>query len=216
MELIDKYFRLNKFLVFTILVVAYYIVIFLSNKLLINDITFYNAYSDQLTYERSLQLFHNLKRLSWIGYVYIPVSFLFKALLVSVVIYSGIILIKPGIKVLFRYVWGIVIASEIAFVLAAILKFLWFTFFAGNYDLRNISFFYPLSLSNLFNYNEVDMMWVVPLQSLNLFQVLYFLLLSYGISKQEGFNKSIADKAILVSYLPGFFIWIAFLMFLSL
>jgi hypothetical protein len=67
--------------------------------------------------------------------------------------------------------------SEIVFVVASVIKLLWFIFFAGNYTLEDLSFFYPLSLINLFNRSEVASYWVYPLQIINIFQVLYALLL---------------------------------------
>ena len=216
MELVEKYFRLNKTGLFLGLVIAHIALLLLSSSLLINDIVFYNTYSEQLTYDRAMELFQNLKEVSWIGYVIIPFTLFTKTLFVAIVIYSGLLLINIPEKVTFKNVWGIVIASEIIFLIASLIKFLWFYLFAGNYDLMDIGFFYPLSLGNLFSYTDVDKIWIVPLQTFNLFQAVYILMISYGLSRIDGLSHSHAERAVMISYLPGMFIWVAILMFLSL
>ena len=113
-------------------------------------------------------------------------------------------------------VFTTVIASEIIFVLASVTKLLWFTFFAGNYTLNDMSFFYPLSLINLFRQPEVAKYWVYPLQTINLFQFVYILVLAAGLAKISSVKKEITDKIILVTYLPAFALWIAFIMFLTI
>ena len=216
MDFINKYFSLNKTFLFLAVVTAYAGILFLSNSLLINDTVFYNAYSEQLSYQRAMDLFHWLNRISWIGYIIIPFTLLLKIFIVSVVLYIGILMADLSVRLSFKSVWGIVLASEGIFVLAALLKFLWFFLFAGNYDMNDISFFYPLSLGNLFDPSDINKMWLAPLQIFNIFQLLYIILLSVGLSGIDGLSKSLAERSVLISYLPGLFIWVAFLMFLSL
>jgi hypothetical protein len=188
----------------------------LSKSTLINEVVFYNTYSEQLSYERSMELFEGLKKYSWIGYALIPVVLLIKFSLISIIIYSGIYFCDLHEKISLRKVFGVVIASEIVFLLASLAKFLWFCFFAGNYDLNDMNFFYPLSLGNLFSQSEVDKIWIFPLQILNIFQIIYILLLSYGLYVQTGIQQAKAEKAVLVSYLPGLVIWVTLIMFLTI
>jgi hypothetical protein len=216
MNILILYFRLNKFYLFIAIIIANMLLIWLSKSTLINETVFYNTYSEQLSYDRTIELFESLKRYSWIGYAFMPFILLIKFSLISTVIYTGIFFCDFHEKVNFKKVFGVVIASEIIFLTANLAKVLWFCFFAGNYDLNDISFFYPLSLSNLFNQSELDKIWIFPLQILNLFQIIYILLLSYGLFVQSGIEKIKTDKAVLVSYLPGLVIWVALIMFLSI
>jgi len=163
-----------------------------------------------------MELFEGLKKYSWIGYALIPVVLLIKFSLISIIIYSGIYFCDLHEKISLRKVFGVVIASEIVFLLASLAKFLWFCFFAGNYDLNDMNFFYPLSLGNLFSQSEVDKIWIFPLQILNIFQIIYILLLSYGLYVQTGIQQAKAEKAVLVSYLPGLVIWVTLIMFLTI
>jgi hypothetical protein len=216
MNLLMQYFSLNKFPLFLVVIMVNVLIMWLSKATLINEVVFYNTFSEQLSYERSLELFKNLEKLSWIGYAFIPIVLFIKFSLISIIIYTGVFFCDLHEKISFRDVFGVVIASEIVFILASLIKFLWFSFFAGNYDLNDVNFFFPLSLSNLFSRSEVDKIWIFPLQSLNLFQVIYILLLSYGLYVQTGISQTKIEKAVWVSYLPGMVIWIALIMFLSI
>jgi hypothetical protein len=183
---------------------------------LINEIVFYNTYSEQLTYDRSLKLFENLKSLSWISYAFTPIMLLIKFSLVSLVIYTGIVFCNVQDKVSLGSVFKIVIASEIIFVSAGFVKFLWFYLFAGNYDLNDLGFFYPLSLINFFRTAEVNRFWIFPLQTMNLFHLLYIIFISYGLSKVCKIEKTESDKIVLISYLPALVLWVALIMFLTI
>lgn len=216
MDLLTGYFRLNKWYLLIGIVLINFIIIYLSRLLLINEMVFYNTYSEQLSYDRSVELFEDLKKYSWIGYAFMPVVILIKFSLISIIIYTGVFFCDLHERISFRNVIGVVIASEIVFLIASVVKFLWFYFFEGNYDLNDMNFFYPLSLSNLFSQSEVDKIWIFPLQILNLFQLIYILLLSYGLYAQTGIQQVKTEKAVLISYLPGLVIWVALIMFLSI
>ena len=216
MNLLIQYFRLNKFYLFLAIVIANMLLLWLSKSTLINEVVFYNTYSEQLSYDRSMELFEGLKKYSWIGYASMPVTFIIKFSLISLIIYTGVFFCDLHERISFKKVFGVVVASEIIFLIASSVKFLWFYLFAGNYDLNDMNFFYPLSLCNLFSQSEVDKIWIFPLQILNLFQIIYILLLSYGLYVQTGIQQAKTEQAVLVSYLPGLVIWVALIMFLTI
>jgi len=215
MNLLLRYYSLKRLHLFIGIILANLILIWLSKSVLINDIVFYNTYSEQLTYDRSLKLFENMKSIAWIGYAFAPVILLIKFSLVSLLIYTGIIFCNIQDKVSLGSVFKIVIASELVFIIAGLFKFLWFYLFAGNYDLNDLGFFYPLSLINFFNPSEVSKLWLYPLQTINLFHLVYILSISYGLSRVCELEKSDSEKVVLLSYLPGLVIWIALIMFLT-
>ena len=215
-NLFRDYFRINKYHLFIIIIASDLLILWLSRSLLISEDIFYNTYSEQLSYDRSLSLFEDLQRLSWLGYVITPIGLVIKFGVISSVLYTGVFFSDLHDRISFRDIFGVVVASESVFIVAGLSKFLWFYFSDGNYDLNDIGFFYPLSLSNLFSSAEVDKIWIYPLQILNLFQFVYILLLSYGLYLQTGIKRSVSEKIVLISYLPGLIIWLAFIMFLSI
>lgn len=216
MNLLLRYYRLNGLYLFIGIVIANLLLIWLSRYVLINDIVFYNTYSEQLTYERSLQLFDRMNSMAWITYVFTPLIQLIKFSVVSLLIYTGIIFCRIEDKVSIGSVFKAVIASEMVFVAGSLLKFLWFSLFGGNYNLNDLGFFYPLSLINFFNPSEVSRVWIYPLQTLNLFHIVYIISIAYGINKNCSIDIADSEKAVLVSYLPGLVLWISVVMFLTI
>jgi hypothetical protein len=216
MNLLVRYYNLKGLHLFFGIVIANLILIWLSKNLLINEVVFYNSYSEQLTYDRSIKLFEDLNRLSWISYVLTPIVLLIKFSLISFVVYIGIVFYDGQNKISLSYVFRIVIASEIIFVSASLIKFLWFYLFAGNFDLNDLGFFYPLSLINFFNRGEVAKIWIFPMQTVNLFHLLYIISISYGLSKVCLIEKSDSDKIVLLSYIPAVVLWIVLIIFLTI
>jgi hypothetical protein len=216
MNLLLRYYNLNWFKLFFGIVLVNLILIWLSKTVLINEIVFYNTYSEQLTYDRSLRLFENMNSIAWISYVFTPIVLLIRFSLISLILYIGIVFCNIQDKISLGSVFKVVVASEIIFVLGGITKFLWFYLFAGNYDLNDLGFFSPLSLINFFNKSEVSRIWVFPLQTVNLFHLIYIISISYGLSKVGKIKSSDSEKVLLLSYLPGLVIWIAFIMFLTI
>ena len=216
MNLLVRYYSLKGLHLFIGIILVDLLLIWLSKALLINDIVFYNAYSEQLTYDRSLKLFEDMKRLSWMSYAMAPIILLIKFSIISFVIYVGVVLYNVRDKITLGSIFKIVIASEIIFVSAGIIKFIWFYFFAGNYDLNDLNFFYPISLINFFKNGEISRFWIYPLQTVNLFHLLYILSISYGLNKVCLIGKSDSEKIVLLSYLPALLLWVVLILFLTI
>lgn len=216
MTLLLRYYNLNRFHLFLFIIVGNLLIIWLSKSLLINEVTFYNAYSEQLTYDRALQLFKDMQSITWVSYAISPVILCIKFSMVSVVLYLGIIFKDIQYSVALGSVFKIVIASEIVFLFGGLIKVLWFYFFAGNYSLKDISFFYPLSLINIFKAAEVEKIWVYPMQTVSLFHLAYLVLLSFGLNKICKIERSDSEKIVLLSYLPALILWVTLIMFLTM
>jgi hypothetical protein len=216
MSLLLTYYNLNRLQLFIGILLANLLIVWLSKSLLINEIVIYNTFSEQLTYDRSVRLFEEMKRLAWISYAFLPIIMLLKFSLVSLVIYVGVVFCNLQSRISLSSVFKVVMASEIVFIVVSLIKFGWFYLFAGNYDLNDMGFFYPLSLINIFSLAEVDKVWIFPLQTANLFQILYIILLAYGLNNVCEIKKSVTDKLVLLTYLPALLIWVALIMFLSI
>lgn len=214
MNLLLRYYNLKRIHLFMGVVMANLIIAWLSKAVLINEIVFYNTFSEQLTYDRSIKLFENMRDYAWIGYALTPILLLIKFSLISMVLYIGIIFCNLQYKVSLGSVFKIVIASDIIFVCSGLFKFLWFYLFAGNYNLNDLEYFYPLSLINFFKTDEVNKLWRFPLQTVNLFHLIYIISLSFGLNKVCKIEKADAEKIVLLSYLPALLLWVALIMFL--
>jgi hypothetical protein len=216
MNLQVRYYNQKGLNLFIGIVIAKLIFIWLSKNLLINEVVFFNAYSEQLTYERSLKLFEDMQKYLWISYAFTPIILLIRFSLISLVIYMGIVLVNIQYKISLGSVFKIVIASEIVFVSADFMKFVWFYLFAGNYNLNDLEFFYPLSLINFFKSGEVAKIWIFPMQTINLFHLFYIISISYGLNKVCFIKRSDSEKIVLLSYIPALLLWIVLVMFLTI
>ncbi len=192
------------------------LIIFLSQMALINETVFFNTYSEQLTYDRAMEIFSKMRSFSWVSYLITPVLLLIKFSVMSVLLYIGIFFSDLHKEITLGKIFRVVVAGELVFIIASIIKLLWFIFFAGNYTLDDMSFFYPLSLINLFSRSEVAAYWIYPLQTVNLFQLVYILLLALGLSKISSIKRETADKVVLATYVPAIAVWVALVMFLSI
>ena len=216
MNLLLRYYSLKKLQLFILIVLLNLLIIWLSRSVLINETVFYNTYSEQLTYDRAIKLFEKMNDISWISYAFTPLILLIKFSLISLVLYTGVVFCNLQDKISLGFVFKIVIASEVIFIIAGFIKFFWFYLFAGNYDLNDLGFFYPLSLINLFNKSEVSNLWKYPLQTVNLFHLVYILLLAYGFSNSNKINRKESEKIVLLSYLPTLILWVVLIMFISI
>lgn len=201
---------------FSGIVLVELLILWVSQTVLIDEIIFFNTYSEQLTYELSMEIFSAMRSYSWISYAILPILLLLKFSTLSVLIYIGAFFSDLHKDITLGKIFKVVVISEIVFVVASVIKVLWFILFAGNYTLDDMNFFYPLSLINLFSRSEVASYWVYPLQTINIFQVFYVLLLAFGLSRISSVKKISVDRIVLSTYVPAIAVWIAMVLFLTI
>ena len=201
---------------FSGIVLVELLILLVSQTILIDEIVFFNTYSEQLTYELSLETFSAMRSYSWISYAITPIVLLLQSSALSVLIYIGVFFSDLHKDITLGKIFKVVVVSEIVFVVASVIKMLWFILFAGNYTLDDMNFFYPLSLINLFSRSEVASYWVYPLQTVNIFQVFYVLLLAFGLSRIGSVKKISVDRIVLSTYVPAMAVWIAMILFLTI
>ena len=201
---------------FSGIVLVELLILLVSQTILIDEIVFFNTYSEQLTYELSMEIFSAMRSYSWISYAITPILLLLKFSALSVLIYIGVFFSDLHKDITLGKIFKVVVVSEIVFVVASVIKMLWFILFAGNYTLDDMNFFYPLSLINLFSRSEVASYWVYPLQTINIFQVFYVLLLAFGLSRISSVKKISVDRIVLSTYVPAIAVWIAMVLFLTI
>lgn len=216
MRILDTYFLIGRWKLFLCIVGANLLLVMLSQVILFDETVFFNTYSEQLTYERTIELFSFMKSYSWINYFLTPLLLLVKFSVLSLVIYVGVFFCDLQKEISLGRIFNVVIGCEIVYILASLAKVLWFTFFAENYTINDLNFFYPLSLINLFRQSEIASYWIYPMQMVNLFQLLYVLMLAFGLSRISSLSRDKTDKIVLMTYLPAVAIWVTFIMFLNI
>ena len=116
-----------------------------SQLTLIDETVFFNSYSEQLTYDRAIELFQEMRSFSWIAYAITFVMLILKFTSVSILIFIGVFFADLQREITLGNVFKVVIISELIFIAASVVKIVWFIFFVSSYTLEDLSFFYPLS-----------------------------------------------------------------------
>lgn len=208
---ITKNYILSKF---SLLVVISLIVSYLSKSLLISDTLLFNFYSEILSYEKIQALIEQGKKWAWLGYTLIPVIYLIKFSLVALCLSLGLFFLN--ITQRFKQLFELAIKAELVFIVAGLFKILWFLFVKTNYTILDLQYFSPLSLQNIISIQQSDIWLLYPLQVTNLFELLYWAVLAWGL--KEIIQKSIGEsfKIVALSYGSGLIVWVAFIVFLTL
>ncbi|MGB3924269.1 MAG: hypothetical protein WBL00_10130, partial [Bacteroidales bacterium] len=118
---------------FSGIVLVELLILLVSQTILIDEIVFFNTYSEQLTYELSMEIFSAMRSYSWISYAITPILLLLKFSALSVLIYIGVFFSDLHKDITLGKIFKVVVVSEIVFVVASVIKMLWFILFAGNY-----------------------------------------------------------------------------------
>lgn len=149
-----------------------------------------------------------LRILNGIKYLSVPFVYLWKFTVIAFVIWVGCFMY--GYRVTYSQCWGVVIGAEFIFLIPEILKILWFMFIDTDPDYHEIRSFYPFSLMHFVDYYSLEKRWAYPLRALNVFEVVYWFLLVFGIHHYA--RKDIGTVWLIVacSYIFLFFLWLGF------
>ncbi len=206
--------RLRNNLSWLIVVIFFQVNLFLlSEYLLLEDSLYYDFFGDKLSYERIAKLILDGKKWKWLSYVLIPLLTLLKCFCLAVCFYAGAFFIRVENK--FSDFFRLAVLAEFIVFVPIIIKIIWFGFIHRNYTLEDLTYFFPLSILNLFDRTELDTWLIYPLQLLNVFEVIYWLLLAYLLKELIG--KSFIQRLGFVAstYGVGLFIWVLFVTFLT-
>ncbi len=191
-------------------------------KLFFNtDDLFINSVSNKISQEKLNDYLEFHKKWQWVSYSILPLLLVIKIALISSILYIGTFFYSKT-KVTFKLLFNTVINAEFVFLGVGVLKVVWFYFFQTNYTLEDLQYFYPLSALNIVGYQGLDNWFIYPLQTLNLFELAYWLLLSYFVGKlaftekDKGKPMDLGFKIVASSYGSALLLWVVVVMFFTL
>lgn len=149
-----------------------------------------------------------LQILNGLKFISVPFVYLWKVTVISFVVWVGCFMF--GYRVTYAQSWAVVIAAEYVFLIPEVLRILWFLFIETDPALAEIGRFYPLSLIQFFDYDTIDKRWAYPLRALNVFEIIYWILLVEGINHWARKDKKYVWIIVSCSYILIFFLWLAF------
>ena len=206
---------------YLILVFFYIISTFLTEFILKTDELFYSFLAEQYSINQINKILNFQEKWEWLSSIIIPIFILLKTTIVASVLYIGTFFYSK-VKVTFKQLWNIAVKAEFLFLLVGVAKIVWFYFFKTNYTLEDLQYFYPLSALNIVGYQGIDVWFIYPLQVLNLFELAYWLLLSYYIGKlaftpkDKGKPMDLGLKIVASSYGSALLLWVVVVMFFTL
>ncbi len=141
-------------------------------------------------------------------YLTIPLYYIWKFTLIGLILWLGSFAF--GYRISYRKCWQIAMIAETLFLIPEMLKIVYLTYVFTDPNLYDIRAYYPFSLMNLVDYEDVASKWHYPLKALNIFELMYWTILTYGIHLAAKKKKEIAILIVLFSYVPIFLLWIWF------
>jgi hypothetical protein len=162
--------------------------------------------------DRIAKMFEMSQKWQWIGYVFTPIVILIRISFTAICLYIGCFLVNSKIR--FKELFKVALIADFVFILAGIAKLVILIFFKNVSKLDDLQF-QPLSLMELFHRNSVDKLFVYPFSLINVFELLYWLVLAWLLSGllEKPFGNSL--KRVASSYGTGLLLWVLFVMFLT-
>ena len=158
------------------------------------------------------------KKWWWVSYAVTPVLIGIKVLLVAFCLNFVKIISEKLENVKFRDILTVVLIAEFVFIIAGFYKFFNFYLIETDYTLETLQTYYPLSLINYKEAISTEKWLAYPLQLLNVFEIMYWGVLAWGIwqlvDKKISYQRSLGYVAL--TYGIGLLFWVGVVCFLIL
>ena len=158
------------------------------------------------------------KKWWWVSYAVTPVLIGIKVLLVAFCLNFVKIISEKLEDVKFRDILTVVLIAEFVFIIAGFYKFFNFYLIDTDYTLETLQTYYPLSLINYKEAISKEKWLAYPLQLLNVFEIMYWGVLAWGIwqlvDKKISYQRSLGYVAL--TYGIGLLFWVGVVCFLIL
>lgn len=149
-----------------------------------------------------------LALLAGLQYLSIPLIYVWKFSVIALVLWLGGIFL--GYRIHYAACWHVAAAAEYVFIVPELLKIGWFLFIESDPGYFEVRAFYPFSLAGLADRQAVASYWLYPLKALNLFELLYWLLLLAGVHLKLRRRYGTAIAIVFSSYVPLFIFWLVY------
>jgi hypothetical protein len=205
--------QLNVWLLFLIISSLLLLIVYYNEQFLFTKQFFYNSYSEQLALERIDAMVETRKKYSWLAYIFVPVVLMLKisyftsCVSISNYFFSG----KFSFTTLFR----ICLTGELVFIVMQFCRVLYFEFIHQPQSIDDIYSITSLSLYNLLGPSESMSWFAYPLQTINVWEVLYCLFCTQLMSETNKRPFSENTRTFLIGYGTGLLLLIILVVFLS-
>jgi len=199
--LFDDYLSIDKRFFFILVCTITFLLLFIKKNFIESQIAAFEI----LEQRGEMGFYHMINALQYFS---IPVVYLYKFTVSAFILWIGCFLF--GYKIYYSKLWQLVMLGECIFFIAEVIKIFWFLFIQTDPEYWDIRAFYPLSLMNLVYYGDVADKWHYPLKALNIFELIYWIFLVYGLQYLSGKKISVSVYIVLTSYVFWFLVWLGF------
>lgn len=197
----EDWYQFDSKMFFVVLSVMYILVLILKRMFILDSIAAF-----EILQERGemwiFDVFFGLQYLS------VPIFLAWKFTLTAFILWVGCFLF--GYRITYSQLWRWVMFSDLIFLVAEFLKFLWLLIDPNDPTYQDIVAFYPLSLINLVDYTQIADKFHYPLKALNLFEPIYWFILTLGVFYLSKKKWNISLTIVGTSYVLFFFIWLGY------
>jgi hypothetical protein len=210
----EKKSKLHPIIWFLLFSCIYVLLKWTINSIVNIDNVLAGSLSETLSQERIKDVLTAKKKWAWIGFAFIPIAFSLRILITTALL--SLTKFFTDLKLTFSDFLRIVLMSEFVFVVQMLVKAVMYWQNQHSLTLVDIQYFSPLSLIGLFDVQKLPAWSIYSLQTLNLFELAYIILLGILISKKAGIKATKSLEYSLFTYGTGLFVWLAFTTFLIL
>lgn len=178
------------------------------------DDAIYISLSESFTQKQVNSFIEVQKKWEWLGVIMFPLLLLIKTSIIAVLLNIGCFFFDK--KISYKRLFNIVIKSEFIFLSVIVFKTVWFYFFKTDYTFEDLQYFYPFSVLSIIGYEGIRPWYVYPLQVLNLFELVYWVILAYLIDKEINDFSFKGVSIVASSYGVSLLIWVVGVMFFTL
>lgn len=210
--MLRKYFQLDTRIVLAVLILIELAFNLVLQYYAVNDEVLYNSLAQELTIEEVESTIRMTHSSAWGVFLWAPLSILAQLFFITVCINIGTLLLRYDIR--FKEIFGVVTKAFIIFAIARLLLIAMYTSFGVN-QLSDLDFLSRFSLYSVLNKEALPDWAIFPLQKINLFQMLFILLLAIGLNTLQHRGTRRWIPFVLATYGTGLIISIVLIIFLT-
>lgn len=207
----------NNIIIFFIFCSIYLAISVIERKMVYTSEAYYASFGEQLEYSRIQEMLGIQNKFEPLIFILIPILFLFKLTMVYFSIYTYLFLNKINIS--FKTLITSILYGELIFIFLSFFRLIWFVVIKDNYTVLDVTYFSPLSLLSIFKVSENYEWLSYALKTVNIFELIYIIVISYCISVNSEYRFINAFVFVAKSYGFGLLMWVlivtfAYLMFI--
>ena len=208
----------NNLLLSLTIIFFYLILTFVDKTFIVSESKIFDYLANKYPSSVVQNYMESQKKWWWVSYAVTPVLIGIKVLLVAFCLNFVKIISEKLEDVKFRDILTVVLIAEFVFVIAGFYKFFNFYLIDTDYTLETLQTYYPLSLINYKEAISTEKWLAYPLQLLNVFELMYWGVLAWGIwqlaDKKISYQRSLGYVAL--TYGVGLLFWVGVVCFLIL